>query len=47
MAWSGITKYMRTICQVKCKPIEFPNFGIFVPVMNQESKNSESQKLTE
>lgn len=31
MAWSGITKYMRTIVQVKNKPIEFPGLGIFVP----------------
>lgn len=34
MAWSGITKYMRTVCQVKCKSIEFPGIGIFMPVMN-------------
>ena len=32
MAWSGITKYMRTICQLRGKPIEFPNLGVFVPV---------------
>jgi len=32
MSWSGITKYMRTVCQVKCKPVEFPGLGIFLPV---------------
>lgn len=32
LAWSGITKYMRTICQLRGKPIEFPNVGVFFPV---------------
>ena len=32
MAWSGITKYMRNICQVRNKPIDFPNLGVFLPV---------------
>ena len=32
LAWSGITKYIRTICQVRGKPIEFPNLGIFYPI---------------
>ena len=32
LAWSGVTKYMRTICQLRGKPIEFPNLGIFFPV---------------
>lgn len=32
MAWSGITKYMRTICQLRSKPIEFPHLGVFLPV---------------
>ncbi len=45
MAWSAITKYMRTVCQVKCKPVEFPNFGIFVPVVMSDAQASE--KLTE
>lgn len=31
LAWSGITKYMRTICQLRGKPIEFPNLGVFFP----------------
>lgn len=33
MAWSGICKYMRTVTQIKNKPIEFPGLGIFVPVI--------------
>jgi hypothetical protein len=33
MAWSGITKYLRTITQVRGKPVEFPALGIFVPVV--------------
>jgi hypothetical protein len=38
MAWSGITKYMRTICQLRGKPIEFPGLGVFMPV-SHEDKN--------
>lgn len=33
MAWSGICKYMKTVTQIKNKPIEFPGLGIFVPVI--------------
>ena len=32
---------------MRCKPIEFPNFGIFVPVMIRENKDHETVKLTE
>jgi hypothetical protein len=32
MAWSGLTKYIRTICQIKGRSVEFPGLGIFVPV---------------
>ena len=31
MTWSGVTKYLRTVCQVKCKPVQFPGLGVFVP----------------
>ncbi len=49
MAWSGITKYMRQLCQLRGKPIEFPNLGIFVPVNLQERTlltSSSPNKLT-
>lgn len=48
MAWSGVTKYMRQICQVKCKPIEFPNLGIFCPVRQIEGTDEDGvpMKLT-
>ena len=32
MVWSGTTKYLRSICQEKGKPIEFPGLGIFNPI---------------
>ena len=44
MTWSGVTKYMRTVCQVKNKPVSFPGLGIFVPIMKLE--DVKSQKLT-
>ena len=31
MTWSGVTKYLRTVCQVKCKPVQFPGLGVFMP----------------
>ena len=31
-AWSGITKYMRTICMGKGKAVELNDIGIFVPI---------------
>lgn len=36
MTWSGVTKYMRTVCQVKNKPVSFPGLGIFVPMLKSE-----------
>ena len=47
MVWSGVTKYMKTVTQVKCKPVEFPGLGIFLPVLLERGKQSQSQKLTE
>ena len=44
MTWSGVTKYMRTVCQVKNKPVQFPGLGIFVPMLKAEDVTS--QKLT-
>ena len=32
MTWSGVTKYMRTVCQIKNKPVQFPGLGVFVPI---------------
>ena len=49
LAWSGITKYMRTICQLRGKPIEFPNLGIFFPVLYADKAlltSSSPAKLT-
>ena len=40
MAWSGFTKYMRTVCQVKCKPVEFPGLGIFMPVSGSGAESA-------
>lgn len=44
MTWSGVTKYMRTVCQVKNKPVQFPGLGIFVPIL--KSEDVLSAKLT-
>tara|TARA_B100000780_G_C21040219_1_gene417396 strand:+ start:150 stop:506 length:357 start_codon:yes stop_codon:yes gene_type:complete len=45
MTWSGVTKYMRTVCQIKNKPVQFPGLGVFVPIkMNIE--DSDPTKLT-
>ena len=38
MAWSGVTKYMRTVTQGKWKPVEFPGLGIFMPVLAQRGQ---------
>ena len=46
MAWSGVTKYMRTVTQGKCKPVEFPGLGIFMPVLAQKGQEVKSAKLT-
>ncbi len=32
MAWSGVTKYLRTLLINKKSPCEFPGLGIFYPV---------------
>ena len=45
MAWSGVTKYLKTVCQVKQKPIEFPGFAIFLPVCVRQAEE-DSQRLT-
>ena len=37
MVWSGITKYVRTVCIINRNPIDFPGIGIFKP----ESKNKQ------
>ena len=47
MAWSGLTKYMRTICLIRSKPVEFPYLGVFVPFERSEGRDEASpQKLT-
>jgi hypothetical protein len=45
MTWSGLTKYIKSVCQDKCKPIEFPHLGIFLPVMPEQELAS--NKLTQ
>lgn len=45
MAWSGITKYIKSICQLKGKAVEFPHLGVFVPVF-PESTPTMSNKIT-
>ena len=32
MAWSGVTKYMRTVCSLKGRAVELAGFGVFVPM---------------
>ena len=41
MAWSGVTKYLRTVCQVKQRPVELPGLGIFMPVNCAKSNEAE------
>jgi len=36
MAWSGVTKYIRSIVFDKKNPCEFPGLGIFLPLSNSE-----------
>ena len=43
MAWSGITKYLKTVCIARGKPVELTDIGILVP-MNEVNKNT--MKLT-
>lgn len=49
MAWSGVTKYIRTSCHIKYKPVEFPNLGIFLPVkyLSDPVTTKTSMKLTQ
>ena len=42
MVWSGVTKYLRQVCQVQMKPIELPGVGIFMPV----NQKQETTRLT-
>jgi len=42
MAWSGVTKYMRTICLIRSKPVEFPYLGVFVPFERSEGRDEAS-----
>ena len=38
---------MRTICQIRSKPVEFPYLGVFVPLEHSEGREEASpQKLT-
>lgn len=46
MTWSGVTKYMRTVCQIKNKPVQFPGLGVFVPVKMTGDDEIEATKLT-
>ena len=39
MAWSAITKYLRTTCIVHCKPVEIQGFGVFVPEKTLKGEN--------
>jgi len=43
MAWSGITKYLRQVCLGQGRPMELPQFAIFVPT---EVLRNEPVKLT-
>jgi len=45
MVWCGITKYVKTVCHIRCKPIEFPHLGIFLPIMPDAYETQ--SKLTE
>ena len=46
MVWSGTTKYLRTTCQDKGKPVEFPGLGIFNPItVTTESERLNSKTL--
>lgn len=49
MAWSGVTKHIRSIVVDKKSPCEFPGLGIFLPLMNSEEdilKENEIKRLT-
>ena len=42
MAWSALTKYIRTVCTANRQPIEFPGIGIFKPEL--VSKRADAQQ---
>ena len=46
MVFSGVTKYMRTICQIKGKSVELADFGIFVPMKEVHGIKQETKSLT-
>lgn len=49
MAWSGVTKYIRSIVFDKKSPCEFPGLGIFLPLINSEEdilKETDIKRLT-
>jgi len=49
MAWSGVTKYIRSIVFDKKSPCEFPGLGIFLPLINFEKdilKETDIKRLT-
>ena len=43
MAWSAITKYLRTTCIVHCKPVEIQGFGVFVPEKTLKGENADGR----
>ena len=43
MAWSGLTKYIRTVCIVNRQPIEFPGIGIFKPEIAGKSVDAQQE----
>jgi hypothetical protein len=47
MIWSGVTKYIKTVTNVKCKPLEFPGLGIFIPTLSERGVESQQMRLTE
>jgi hypothetical protein len=50
MVWSGITKNINAICQTKHRSVEFQNFGIFVPIVEETAGDdvslTQSARLT-
>lgn len=45
-AWSGVTKYIRTICNAKRKSVELSGIGIFVPMQEVNGQKTETKNLT-
>ena len=46
MVWSGVTKYMRTVCTMKHKAVDLPGVGIFVPMQEIKGQKLETKNLT-